>query len=85
MPKTVPKTGTLVISVTVSNKGKRDGEDVAQLYLRDVVASVTTPIKALKDFHRVFIKAGTVSFQKHIETTVVHFMTSEHHIHHVLK
>ena len=81
MPKTVPKTGTLVISVTVSNKGKRDGEDVAQLYLRDVAASVTTPIKALKGFHRVFIKAGTVSFQKHSKTTVVHFMTSENTSH----
>ena len=50
--------GTLEVSVTVTNTGKMDGEEVAQLYLRDVVSTVTTPILALKDFQRVLVKAG---------------------------
>ena len=59
IPKSVSKTGTLEISVKVSNTGKMDGEEVAQLYLRDVVASVTQPKLALKGFERVMVKAGS--------------------------
>ena len=65
VPKTVAATGTLNISVKVTNTGKVDGEEVAQLSLRDVVAPVATLIKALKDFRRVSLKAGasaTVEF-----------------------
>jgi beta-glucosidase len=65
VPKTVAATGTLIISVTVTDTGKVDGEEVAHLYLRDFVAPVTTLIKALKDFRRVSLKAGasaTVEF-----------------------
>ena len=44
IPKTVPSNSTLDVSVTVTNAGKMDGEEVAQLYIRDVVSTVTTPI-----------------------------------------
>lgn len=44
IPKTVSSNGTLEISATVTNAGKMDGEEVSQLYLRDVVSTVTTPI-----------------------------------------
>jgi beta-glucosidase len=53
------------VSVTVTNIGDRDGDEVVQLYLRDVVASVTTPVRLLKAFERIHLKAGeqrTLSF-----------------------
>ncbi|HEU4386808.1 MAG TPA: glycoside hydrolase family 3 C-terminal domain-containing protein, partial [Blastocatellia bacterium] len=46
------------VSVDVGNIGTFDGEEVAQLYIRDIVSSVTTPVKALKGFQRVFLKKG---------------------------
>ena len=53
------------VSVDVSNTGNFDGEEVVQLYVRDVVASVTRPLKELKGFKKIFIKKGeteTVTF-----------------------
>lgn len=50
--------GTIEASVTVRNAGKVDGEEIVQLYLRDVVRSVTPPVKELKGFQRVALKAG---------------------------
>lgn len=50
--------GELTASVTVTNTGKFDGEEVVQLYLRDIVGSLTRPLKELKNFERVSIKAG---------------------------
>lgn len=50
--------GELTASVTVTNKSKVDGAEVIQLYIRDVVGSVTRPVKELKGFEKVFIKAG---------------------------
>jgi beta-glucosidase len=47
------------ISVDVKNTGNYDGEEVVQLYVRDVVASVTRPLKELKGFKKIFIKKGT--------------------------
>lgn len=58
--------GELTASVTVTNKGKADGAEVVQLYIRDLVGSVTRPVKELKGFEKVFIKVGeskTVSFR----------------------
>lgn len=45
-------------SVKVSNTGKYDGEEVVQLYIRDLVGSVTRPVKELKGFKKIFLKAG---------------------------
>jgi beta-glucosidase len=56
---------TLTASVTVTNNGKYDGKEVVQLYIRDVVGSVTRPVKELKGFQKVDLKAGetkTVTF-----------------------
>ena len=50
--------GTIVATVEVENTGKRDGKEVVQLYVRDKISSVSTPIKQLKAFKKVFIKAG---------------------------
>lgn len=46
------------VSVKVTNSGKRDGDEVVQLYLRDLVASTTRPVRELKGFRKVSLKAG---------------------------
>ena len=43
---------------TVTNTGKYDGDEVVQLYIRDVVASVSQPVLALKGFQRIHLKKG---------------------------
>jgi len=49
---------TLTINVTVSNTGKYDGEEVVQLYIRDLFGKVVRPVKELKGFQKIFIKKG---------------------------
>jgi beta-glucosidase len=57
--KTKITTGeTLEAKVTVTNNGDYDGEEVVQLYIRDVVTSITRPVKELKGFQKIFIEAG---------------------------
>jgi beta-glucosidase len=69
--ETIPLDGELLVSVQVKNTGKQDGVEVVQLYLRDLVASVTRPVKELKGFQRISLKAG--------ETKTVEFkLTKEH-------
>lgn len=48
----------VTVSVTVKNTGNFDGEEVVQLYLRDVVRSITPPMRQLKGFKKVFLKKG---------------------------
>src|SRR5258705_4292079 len=47
-----------LVSVDLENTGKREGDEVVQLYLRDVAACVTRPVKELKGFQRVTLKPG---------------------------
>lgn len=49
---------SLTVTFTLKNTGKYDGEEVVQLYIRDLVGSVTRPIKELKGFKKVFLKSG---------------------------
>ena len=61
---------TIKVSVPVTNSGKFDGKEVVQLYIRDVVGSVTRPLKELKGFQKIEIKKGetkTVTFEISIE------------------
>lgn len=56
---------SIKVSVEVSNTGSRDGSEVVQLYIRDLVGSITRPVKELKAFNKVALKAGekkTVTF-----------------------
>lgn len=56
---------TLTASLTLKNTGKYDGEEVVQLYIQDVAASVVRPVKELKDFQKVQLKPGeakTITF-----------------------
>ena len=55
----------LMASVVVTNTGKYDGKETVQLYIRDMVGSVVRPVKELKGFQQVFLKAGeskTITF-----------------------
>ncbi|WP_394876462.1 beta-glucosidase BglX [Gaetbulibacter sp. M240] len=58
----VSKTGetTFEVSVDIENTGERDGKETAQLYIRDMVASVTRPVKELKGFEQVPLKSGEI-------------------------
>ena len=49
---------TIMVSFTLSNTGTYDGTEVAQVYIRDLVGSLTRPVKELKAFERVSLKAG---------------------------
>ena len=55
----------LTASIEVTNSGNRDGKEVVQLYIRDLVGSITRPVKELKGFQKILLKAGetkTVTF-----------------------
>lgn len=59
------KSGSITVSVDITNTGNYEGKEVVQLYIRDLVGSVTRPVKELKGFQKVLIKRGetkTVSF-----------------------
>ena len=62
---TLPRDGSVTASVQVTNTGKREGATVIQLYLQDVTASMSRPVKMLRGFKKVNLKPGetqTVSF-----------------------
>ena len=59
LDKTVyPADGMITVSFKLANTGAFDGTEVAQIYVRDLVGSVTRPVKELKHFERVALKAG---------------------------
>jgi beta-glucosidase len=48
----------ITATVTVTNNGNYDGEEVVQLYIRDMVGSVTRPVRELKDFQKIMLRQG---------------------------
>jgi beta-glucosidase len=65
-PASIGVGGAATVSVDVTNTGAREGDEVAQLYIHQKVASVTRPVKQLKGFERITLKAGekkTVTFR----------------------
>ncbi|WP_305067460.1 glycoside hydrolase family 3 N-terminal domain-containing protein [Jilunia laotingensis] len=61
----LPMTGLITASVNVTNTGEYPGTEVVQLYTRDLVGSVTRPVKELKGYQKIFLKPGeaqTVTF-----------------------
>ncbi len=61
---------TITVSVTVTNTGNFAGEEVVQLYVRDMAASIARPVKELKGFQKISLKAGeskTISFKLTVE------------------
>lgn len=63
----IPMEGSMTVRTTLKNISNVDGTEVAQLYIQDKVGSVVRPVKELKGFQRVFLKAGgeskTIEFQ----------------------
>ena len=57
-PAKIGATDKATVSVTVTNTGRRAGEEIVQLYIRDLVSSITRPIMELKDFKRISLAAG---------------------------
>lgn len=69
------------VSFTLTNTGKRDGEEVPQLYIRDVTSSVETPHMALKNFDRIALRAGesrTVTFDLRHNDLALYNLKMEH-------
>jgi beta-glucosidase len=56
--KTLTSKDTLTVSVSIKNAGNRDGDEVVQLYIQDIKASVEREVKSLKGFQRVSLHAG---------------------------
>jgi beta-glucosidase len=74
---TFAKNGKITVSVTVKNSGSYSGKEVVQLYIRDLIGSLTRPVKELKGFEMVDLKAGeqkTVSFT--IDEKTIAFYTA---------
>ena len=62
--------GYVEVSATINNVGNYNAEEVVQLYIRDLVGSVTRPIKELKGFQRIYLEKGeskVVTFTLHTE------------------
>lgn len=65
-PERITAEGAATVTVNVTNTGRRRGDEVVQLYIRDEVSSVTRPVKELRDFARITLDPGetkTVSFR----------------------
>jgi beta-glucosidase len=69
---TLTKDKSITATVTLTNTGKYEGKEVVQLYIRDMVASITRPVKELKDFKKINLKPG--------ESTEVSFKITVEHL-----
>jgi len=69
-PPTIAAGGTVKVTVNVTNTGNLEGDEVPQLYIHQLVSSVTRPVLALRAFHRVHLRPGETS-------TVVFTLTPE--------
>ena len=63
----MPANGSITASVTIKNTGNYDADEVVQLYIRDVVGSISRPVKELKGFQRIHLKAG----ESHVVTFTI--------------
>lgn len=69
------KKGEIKVTAEVENTGDRDGEELVQLYIRDLVGSVTRPVKELRGYRKVFLAKGetkTVEFTITPETIAMY-------------
>lgn len=63
----IRKDESVTVSFDVTNTGKMDGTEIVQLYIRDEYGSITRPVKELKGFQRISLKAGET---KHVEFAI---------------
>jgi beta-glucosidase len=67
---TLDNNSSIQASITISNTGKYDAEETVQLYIQDLVGSVTRPVKELKGFQKIYLKKGemkTVKFEINVK------------------
>ena len=57
-PDRIAPSGSVTVRATVTNTGRRAGHEIVQVYVRDVVASVSPPVKRLRGFERIFLEPG---------------------------
>jgi beta-glucosidase len=65
--QTIKRDGRLTVGIDAENAGKRDGDEVVQIYIRQIAASVTRPVKELKSFQRIALRSGE---KRHVEFTL---------------
>ncbi len=76
--KEIAENNPLSVKVTITNSGNFDGEEVAQLYIRDLVGSITRPVRELKGYKKIHLKAGeskTIEF--HLTVDDLRFYNSQ--------
>jgi beta-glucosidase len=54
----IPMGGRIAVSADITNTGNREGDEIVQLYIRDLVASVAQPVRVLKGFQRIHLRPG---------------------------
>lgn len=70
----------ITFSVKVKNAGSRDGAEVVQLYIRDIESSLPRPVKELKGFEKVYIKAGeTETVRISIDKSALSYFDTDKH------
>jgi len=69
-PSEITARGEVKVSLNVTNTGEMSGADVIQLYIRDVISTVTTPIKELQGFEKIMLKPGE---KKKVEFILNHY------------
>jgi beta-glucosidase len=73
--------GTIQVAVTVKNTGQVAGHEIVQMYIRDVEASISRPVKELKGFEKIFLQPGvsrTVVFTIHADLLKFYNETMQH-------
>ena len=71
-PEETGPAGDVYVSVDVQNTGKMNGDEVVQLYINDVISSLSTPVKELKGFEKISLAPG--------EKKTVRFRLSPEHL-----
>ena len=75
--KTIGTGDKVIVSYTIKNTGSREGDEVVQLYIRDMLSSVSRPLMELKGFHRIHLKPGETNIGTFIITPEMLSMLNE--------
>jgi beta-glucosidase len=75
--------GKLVVTAAIKNSSNRSGVEIVQVYVRDLVGSVTRPVKELKGFQRISLEAGQereVRFEVPVDALGFHGLDNQYHV-----
>lgn len=72
------KDGKITASVTVTNTGDRDGDEIVEMYIHDRFSSIVRPVKELKGFRRIHLaKGATATVSSDIDATTLSYLDAE--------